>query len=327
MICVIDRTLSCLDHFSPTPKQLLKLTGLLVEAAADWIELSETAFLSMQTLPKGGKYILRLKTQENRSKYPMFERFVCRELSQSESGKQVTAEITMNSIHESYTLAKYREYGLIRVRGMDDILLENFDSAFGRLRKIFSGGIELCPTNRFGCASAIATEWALADRGTSVVTSLCGIGGFAAFEEVVMALRYARLRKVGKNYPMFPAIGRLMEEIPGIKIPGNKPILGNGIFAVESGIHVDGIVKQPKSYAPFPPEDIGQKHTIVLGKQSGKGSIIYKLQERNLRMTRDEILRLLISVKKFSIKKNRAITDGEFVVLAEEVLAGRGCAT
>jgi homocitrate synthase NifV len=233
----------------------------------------------------------------------------------------------MNSIHESYTLAKYRGISFIRVRGLDDILLENFESAFGLLLKIFGGEVELCPSNRFGCASAIATEWGVSGSGKRVVTSLCGIGGFAAFEEVVMALRDARLRKVGKSYPMFPAIGRLMEEITGIKIPQNKPILGDRIFAVASGIHVDGIIKQPKCYAPFPPEDIGQKHTIVLGKQSGKASIFYKLQELGIKMTKDEVWRLLLSVKKFSIQKNRALTEDEFETLTREVLAQRGCTT
>jgi homocitrate synthase NifV len=109
-----------------------------------------------------------------------------------------------------------------------------------KLQENFCGEIEFCPNDHYGFATALASEWLVNSGGKSVVTSFGGIGGFAPTEEVLMVLRLAGLRKAGKTYDFFPEMAGLIQKITGNPTRSNKPIIGKGIFHVESGIHVDG---------------------------------------------------------------------------------------
>ena len=62
-------------------------------------------------------------------------------------------------------------------------------------------------------------------------------------------------------------------------LPLNKAIVGDAAFAHESGVHVHGIMTLPLTYEPFPPELVGQKRLIVVGKRSGKHGVRLKLEE------------------------------------------------
>ncbi|MDR0904610.1 MAG: hypothetical protein LBN00_00310 [Oscillospiraceae bacterium] len=313
MIRITDRTLSCLDAFAPSGGELRAFARNLVEIGADRIELSEYAYAAMGGLPEGGNYILRLKNAGDAAKYREFDRFVCRaETDIAHDG--IITEILINDIRERQTLTRYGGAGAVRIRGLDDVMLGNYANAFGQLREMFRDYAELCPTNRGGCATATAIEW-IAAGGTDVVTSFGGIGGFAATEEVIMFLRLERVRRVGKSYPNFPEMRRAAEAITGRSFSPSKPIIGARIFAVESGIHVDGIMKQPKCYEPFPPEIVGQSRTITLGRQSGASSIRAKLAERGITAPPERVADLLSSVKERSIAENRAVSDEEFFAM------------
>ncbi len=62
-------------------------------------------------------------------------------------------------------------------------------------------------------------------------------------------------------------------------VPLNKSIVGDAAFAHESGVHIHGLMASPMTYEMFPPELVGQKRTIVIGKRSGKHGIRLKLEE------------------------------------------------
>lgn len=316
MIRITDRTLSCLDKFDVSGGELRDFARLLATIGVDWIEVSEKAYRLMGELPEGGKYVLRLKNANRAADYRDFNRFVCRN-AQETADDNVCAEIVLNDIHERYTFARYSGYKSVRIRGLDNLLLQNYTSAFQQIRDPFSGFVEMCPSNGAYCATAITAEWILSG-GSDVVTSFGGIGGFASTEEVILHLKLQRVRKVGKSYPEFPRMRRALESITGLPFPHSKPILGDHIFVVESGVHVDGIMKQPKCYEPFPPETVGQRRRVTLSKQSGTESIRMKLDELGLSIEPKQIQKLLSAVKKKSIEANRAICDEEFISLTRE---------
>jgi homocitrate synthase NifV len=320
LIRITDRTLSSLDQFDISGDDLRNFAQYLIEIGVDRIEVSEKAFEAMGKLPKEGKYVLRLKNAEDRGSYSRdFDRFVCKNAPQNMEDSLCT-EIVMNDIHDPYTAARYHGYKYVRIRGLDDVMLGNYEGVFEQLQKsLFSGVIELCPTNRSFCATAIAVEW-IASGGKDVVTSFGGIGGFAATEEVVIHLKLERTRKVGKDYPEFPKMRCMLEGMTGMKFLRSKPILGDHIFVVESGIHVDGILKQPKCYEPYPPEIVGQSRRFTLSKQSGAASIRVKLEEAGLSFPPKQIPKLLFAVKKKSFEVNRSISDAEFFGMAQEIL-------
>jgi isopropylmalate/homocitrate/citramalate synthase len=62
-------------------------------------------------------------------------------------------------------------------------------------------------------------------------------------------------------------------------VPPNKAIVGDYGFAHESGIHTHGVLSDPCTYEPYPPELVGNIRRLTIGKQSGKGIIKHKITE------------------------------------------------
>jgi 2-isopropylmalate synthase len=70
-----------------------------------------------------------------------------------------------------------------------------------------------------------------------------------------------------------------MEEEIGLRVPRNKAIVGKNIFSHESGIHTAGIIKNPFTYEPFPPELVGGKRNLMIGATSGTEVVRLKAEE------------------------------------------------
>ncbi|MDR3277769.1 MAG: isopropylmalate synthase [Oscillospiraceae bacterium] len=318
MISITDRTLSCLDAFAPCAAPLTRFLELLIEMGADTIEVSEKTYELLRPVSVGVSLVLRVHSVSDIERHPEIQRFVCRNAPASAG---VRTEIVLNDTREAYTIARYADYASVRIQGLDDVMLGDYAAVFKRIRQSFSCDLELCPTNRLNFAGGIAAEWAEQYPDAALVTSFGGIGGFAPTEELAMILRLRRLRKVTKNYEFFPEMAELFRQLTGRQIRRNKPIIGKRIFCVESGIHVDGILKQPKCYEPFPPETVGQTRRIVLGKQSGAASVRLKLSELGVTCDEALIAPILERVKRLSTEKNALLTNAEFEEIVVAVIA------
>ena len=71
-------------------------------------------------------------------------------------------------------------------------------------------------------------------------------------------------------------------------MPPNKAIVGDYGFAHESGIHTHGVLNDPWTYEPYPPELVGNIRRLTIGKQSGKGMIKHKITELSGNVPDDE---------------------------------------
>ena len=90
------------------------------------------------------------------------------------------------------------------------------------------------------------------------------------------------------------------------------------MFAHESGIHADGAIKDPKNYEAFDPDIVGLERQIVIGKHSGRASIINKFREYNKELTDDEAKGILELVRATSVRLKRTLFDKEVVQLYKE---------
>ena len=67
---------------------------------------------------------------------------------------------------------------------------------------------------------------------------------------------------------------RLVARASGRPVAAGKSIVGDAVFSHESGIHVDGLLKDRRNYENFAPEELGRTHRLVLGKHSGVPRVI-----------------------------------------------------
>ena len=60
-------------------------------------------------------------------------------------------------------------------------------------------------------------------------------------------------------------------------IPLGKAIVGEHVFTHESGIHVDGLLKDRRTYQALDPALFGRDHRFVIGKHSGAAAVAASL--------------------------------------------------
>jgi 2-isopropylmalate synthase len=73
---------------------------------------------------------------------------------------------------------------------------------------------------------------------------------------------------------------RLVSTITGFPVQPNKAIVGANAFAHESGIHQDGVLKNPETYEIMKAEDVGwSSNRMVLGKHSGRNAFKDRLKQ------------------------------------------------
>jgi len=180
-------------------------------------------------------------------------------------------------VAEAAGLAQSR--GAIRVRFADTLgLLDPFRTfeRIARLRRATTIDIEIHAHNDLGLATA-NTLAALAAGATHASTTVNGLGeraGNAAMEEVVMALRHLHGVECGIDTAVLPAISALVAGASGRPVGASKAIVGEAVFSHESGIHVDGLLKDRRNYETFAPEEVGRQHRLVIGKHSGAAAVV-----------------------------------------------------
>ncbi|MCU0851640.1 MAG: homoaconitate hydratase [Thermoplasmata archaeon] len=190
--------------------------------------------------------------------------------------------------------------------------------------------VEFHAHNDFGLAvaNALAAAEAAAQfpqRKLWVSTTVNGLGeraGNVSLEVFVMNLHSHYGIDRYRTEHILP-LCKHVEKASGLSIPLNHPIVGENMFTHKSGIHVDGILKNPSLYEAFDPSKLGISRKIALGKHSGKSSIKHKLEQLGLSAAPDAIEAIRHEVGIAGESKKRNITDDEFVAIYNTVMLAK----
>ncbi|MDO8321277.1 homocitrate synthase [Rhodoferax sp.] len=168
--------------------------------------------------------------------------------------------------------------GASRIRFADTLgVLDPFTTheAISRLRDAVDIEIEIHAHNDLGLATA-NTLAALRAGATHANTTVNGLGeraGNAALEEVVMGVRHLHHAQTGVDTQALVSISHLVARASGRQVAFNKSIVGEAVFTHESGIHIDGLLKNAATYESFDPSELGRQRRTVLGKHSGSQAV------------------------------------------------------
>jgi homocitrate synthase NifV len=163
--------------------------------------------------------------------------------------------------------------------------------------------LEIHAHNDLGLATA-NTLAAISAGATHANTTVNGLGeraGNAPLEEVAMALRHIHNLDAGIDTRTLPAISRLVAQASGKPVASNKSIVGDAVFTHESGIHVDGLLKNPANYEGFSPLELGRQHSTVLGKHSGSRGVKDAYAKLGLILTDGEAHSILDKIRAYSM--------------------------
>lgn len=201
----------------------------------------------------------------------------------------------------------------------------------GKLRARFHVPIEIHCHEDFGLgvANTIAALAAGASVAHVTVTATGERAGNVPLEDTVMALRTMYGVDMGIKTEMLYGLSKLVQQLAGFEVPPNRPIVGDSLYYIESGIvsmfHRRCRKVEPLEYIPFAPEMVGRPGVdIALGKGSGLANIDEHLERRGIQATPEQANDILARVKQFSIENKRLLTSAEFESIVNAVLAPAG---
>ncbi len=77
-------------------------------------------------------------------------------------------------------------------------------------------------------------------------------------------------------------VSRVISEIANLAPDIHQPFVGTSAFAHKGGLHVAAFMKVAESYQHIEPSLVGNQPRVVVSELSGRGNILFKLQERGL---------------------------------------------
>ena len=177
--------------------------------------------------------------------------------------------------------------------------------------------------NDLGLATA-NTLAAVQAGARQVEVTINGLGeraGNASLEEVVMALRTrpTQFPELGSGVQteQITAASRLVSYLTGFAVQPNKAIVGGNAFAHESGIHQDGVIKNPLTYEIMTPQSVGLTGSqLTIGKLSGRRGLQGKLRELGHDLegeALDAVYRQAIALA----DAKKEVTDADLLALVE----------
>jgi len=114
-------------------------------------------------------------------------------------------------------------------------------------------------------------------------------------------------------------VSKFVESFSGIRIPANKPLIGENVFTQTSGIHADGDHKDNLYFNDLLPERFGRKRQYALGKMSGKASIMKNLEDLGIELDKDEMKKITERVIELGDKKE-TVTKEDLPYIISDVL-------
>jgi len=160
---------------------------------------------------------------------------------------------------------------------------------------------------------AVANVFSAVKAGIhGIHTTINGLGeraGNAPLSSVIGVLRDLLKVETGINEFEITKTSKIVETFSGIRIPVNKPVIGENVFTQTSGIHADGDSKDNLYFNNLLPERFGRKRKYALGKQSGKATIRKNLEEFGLFLSPDSLTKVTQRVIELGDKKENVTTE------------------
>ncbi|MBP5738165.1 MAG: pyruvate carboxyltransferase [Abditibacteriota bacterium] len=212
------------------------------------------------------------------------------------------------------------------------IIPEGYAAMVRKVKDTLGKPVEAHCHMQFGLGTA-NTLAALAAGANVAHITCCGLGegaGNTPYEEVIMALRCMYgipLNHLRTEYFMETA-KMVCEKANNHALPVNRPVLGERVFEVESGIGVMFNANAAKHndqelLYTFNPAMVGQKYMdFVMGKKSGSFTIDLWLERmgRLEGVTKEQKNEMLEKVKAFAFRKKNTLTVPEFEAIVDEVI-------
>jgi len=168
---------------------------------------------------------------------------------------------------------------------------------------------------------ALANSMAGIRAGANCVhTTVNGLGertGIPDLAETILS--FHNLEGVEKyNIQPLMELSSYLEKVSGVLLAPNKPITGQNAFSHKSGVHTNGILKDPRTYEPFDPAILGRERKIIIDKYTGKTAVAARLDEYGIEVSAAELEVIVTRIKNIGDQRKQ-LFDADILEIAEQV--------
>jgi len=166
-------------------------------------------------------------------------------------------------------------------------------------------------------ANAMAGMRAGAD---CIHTTVNGLGERTGIPDLVETIIAFHNLEGTQKYNLQPLmdISNYLERVSGFFLAPNKPISGQNAFSHKSGVHTNGILKDPRTYEPFDPALLGRERKIVIDKYTGKSAVAARLDEYGIDVSPAELEVIVSRIKNLGDGRKQ-LFDTDILEIAEQV--------
>lgn len=170
---------------------------------------------------------------------------------------------------------------------------------------------------------AIANVFHAIKAGVNCVhTTVNGLGeraGNAPLSSVIATVKDHLHLKTHVNENMLNRVSKIVESFSGIRIPTNKPLIGEFVFTQCSGVHADGDNKNNLYFNDLLPERFGRTRTYALGKTSGKANIKANLEDLGIELSPEALKMVTTRIIELGDRKE-TVTAEDLPYIVADVL-------
>lgn len=169
--------------------------------------------------------------------------------------------------------------------------------------------------NDFGLAVAntLAGIWAGARYFHVTINGIGERAGMADLAQIATTMKYLYGIDLGVKLEMLAELSQIVGQASRHEPTPWHPIVGHNVFAHESGIHVNAMLKDTSSFEPFPPEQVGGQRRYVLGKHSGRALIRHVLEDNSRPYDDDVLWECLRQTRALATAEGREVSPDELL--------------
>jgi len=228
-----------------------------------------------------------------------------------------------------YLVDRLKDVALQRIMLPDTLGILSPDEVFGYCREM----CERYPDVRFDFHAhndydlAVANSLAAVKAGIrGIHTTVNGLGeraGNTPLASIAAVLKDHVGAELRINEEKLSLLSKMVENFSGVRIPANKPVVGENVFTQACGVHADGDTKDKLYYNDLLPERFGRVRKYALGKTAGKSNIAKNLEELGIQLDPEAMQQITRRVIELGDRKENVTTE-DLPYIVSDVLQSEG---
>jgi len=144
------------------------------------------------------------------------------------------------------------------------------------------------------CGLAVANSIAAVEAGADMVQgTINGYGERCGNADLIPIIANLKLKMgvdciSGEKLKELTRVSHFVSEISNMKQRNDQPYTGSSAFAHKGGVHINAVMKNPKTYEHIEPVIVGNRRRILVSELAGKTGVLIRAKDLELDLSKED---------------------------------------